>query len=293
MRSSSSGVPKNTTIRRSECSKPPRASISSSTGVSSGPGMKVAVTPSLVIVSSSARGLELGVVHQDAAGAADQVRVERLEPARPLDRVEVEVDVVGGDRRDAGPERVEVVQVVGDHGLPRAIGLDPRLRVAGGPRRQLQEARRVLVDVQQRVVGRAARLQLAERDRPVGHVRADRREHAHGLELAAAGLDDSVEPRVEDERLRLDVVERPGVRLGRDVGVEHGAHEVVLLEAEPRLDDLGRVEGEHAHAVAALEAGRQQARTDPVRARVELAEAEGGIPARQGRGGPVPLGGEP
>ena len=54
VRSSSSGVPKNTTIRRSECSKPPRASISSSTGVSSGPGMKVAVTPSRVIVSSSA-----------------------------------------------------------------------------------------------------------------------------------------------------------------------------------------------------------------------------------------------
>ena len=163
-------------------------------------------------------GLELGVVHQDAAGAADQVRVERLEPARPLDRVEVEVDVVGGDRRDAGAERVEVVQVVGDHGLPRAVGLDPRLRVAGGPRRQLQEARRVLVDVQQRVLGRPAGLQLAERHGPVGHVRADRGEHADAAQFAAARVDDVGEPRVEDERLRLDVVEHPCVRLGSRCG---------------------------------------------------------------------------
>ena len=45
VRWSSSGVPKKTTIRRRECSIPPRRSTASSTGVSSGPGMNVAVTP--------------------------------------------------------------------------------------------------------------------------------------------------------------------------------------------------------------------------------------------------------
>jgi hypothetical protein len=83
------------------------------------------------------------------------------------------------------------------------------------------------------------------------------------------------------------------MRLGGDVRMEHGAHEVVLFEPQPGLDDLGRVVGEHADPVAAVEAGRQQARADPVRARVELAEAERGISARQRRCGPVPLGGKP
>ena len=64
VRSSSSGVPKKTTMRLSECSKPPRASIASSTGVSSGPGMKVAGRrPRDMIVSSERAGVELGVVH--------------------------------------------------------------------------------------------------------------------------------------------------------------------------------------------------------------------------------------
>lgn len=85
-------------------------------------------------------GVEDLVVQQHGPRAPDVVGVEGLETAGSLDGMEVEVDVVGPDRRDPRAGGVEVVQVVVDDRLPRPVGLHPRLGVAGGAGGELQAA---------------------------------------------------------------------------------------------------------------------------------------------------------
>ncbi|HVG65423.1 MAG TPA: hypothetical protein VND02_05055 [Actinomycetota bacterium] len=233
-------------------------------------------------------GVERLVVQQHRPGAAQQVRVEGLEAAGPLDGVEVEVDVVGADGRDAGAEGVEVVQVVVDDGGPGAVGLDPGLGVAGGPGGELEEAGCVLVDVQVGVVGVAGGLEVGEGLGPSGGVGADGDEVPDGGELGAGVLDLVGESGVEHHGRRLDVVQRGDVGVHGEVAVEHGADQVVLLEAEPGGDDLGGVVREHAHPVSPLDAEVVEGRPDLVGGLVELGEAH-----RAGRRGERGAGAEP
>ena len=144
-------------------------------------------------------GVEGLVVQEHAAGAAHVVGVESLEAAGPLDGVEMQVDVVGLDRRDTLAEGVEVVQVVVDDRLPRPVRLDPCLGMAGCPRGELEEARGVLVDVEIGILAGAAGLQLPEGRRPGRAVSADSDKVADGLELVPVALDLLGEARVKDE----------------------------------------------------------------------------------------------
>jgi hypothetical protein len=58
--------------------------------------------------------------------------------------------------------------------------------------------------------------------------------------------------RVEDQRRRLDVIHRPDVRVGVNVGVQDRVHEIAFLETEPRFGQLRAVVAEHADPVTAL-----------------------------------------
>jgi hypothetical protein len=197
-------------------------------------------------------GVEGLVVEQHRPRPPEEVGVQGLEATRPLDRVEVEVDIVLADRWDPGPEGIEVVQVVVDHRRPRPVGLHPGLGLAGGAGGELQETGSVLVHVKVWVFRVAAGLQVGEGSRPVRGVRADRDQVVHADQLPADGVELLGEPGVEDQRRRLDVVERCHVRIHRKVAVEDGPDQVVLLEPKPGLDDLWGVVGEHADPVAAL-----------------------------------------
>jgi hypothetical protein len=148
-------------------------------------------------------GVEGLFVEQHRPRPPEEVGVQGLEAARPLDGVEVEVDIVLADRWDTGTEGVEVVQVVVDHRRPRPVGLDPGLRLAGGAGGELQEAGSILVHVQVGVFRVTAGLQVGERRGPVGRARADRDQMAHAGQLPADGLDLLGEAGVEDQRGRL------------------------------------------------------------------------------------------
>jgi hypothetical protein len=60
-----------------------------------------------------------------------------------------------------------------------------------------------------------------------------------------------------------------------EVGVQDGAHEVVLLASQPGVDDLRHVVAEDPDTVTALRAQRKEARAEPVRGLIELGEGLG------------------
>ena len=229
------------------------------------------------------------VVHEHGPRAPHQVGVQRLEAGGPLHGVEVQVDVVRPHGRRPGPEGVQVVEVVVDHREPRAVRLDPGLRVAGRPRGELEEAGSVLVDVQHRLVGRAAGRHLGEGHGPRGRVGPHGHEVTHAREPGAVLVHRVGEARVEDEGPGVDLVQRLQMEGHVEVAVQHDADECVLLHPQPGLHDLGTVVGEGPDAISPLEPEPHEAGADAVGRLVQLAEGLVTAIARQRDAGAEPL----
>ena len=134
-----------------------------------------------------------------------------------------------------------------------------RLGRAGGPAGEAQAIGRLHVAVHAAVAGRTLVDELAER---IGAVDLGRAEALGVLDI------------VVDEAAGAAVAELVAMVRCRLAHVERDPHEARLGErviGDQAIDPVGQ---QHAHAVARLEAFRQQRVAEPVRRRVECAEAQ-------------------
>ncbi|HEV2551189.1 MAG TPA: hypothetical protein VGU20_28020 [Stellaceae bacterium] len=132
--------------------------------------------------------IENRIVEHDVLRAAEHVGHHRLRAARPLQRVNMQVHVIGADRRDGAAEGVEMLEVVDDERVPRTVRYHPRLGKAGGAGGELDGADRFIVDVAGGIIALASRNDRVVRDGPARDFRADRDEMLNRLHFGAVRL---------------------------------------------------------------------------------------------------------
>ena len=203
----SCGVAKKITILRNLCSISPRAPISSRIGGSIGAGTKTPVTPSLTIVSMM-DGIEPLVVQDDILRAAKHVRHHGLGAARPLQRVDMQVDVVPTDARKVRAEGVEVFEVVCDQRAPRAMRHNPGLGESRGPRSELDGAYFAFIPVERRIVDVSLTHQHFIGYRPTRRIRTDRHKKTHRFHIRSVRFDRRGKACVKEQDRGAYVIER-------------------------------------------------------------------------------------